>query len=151
MQPNATQIRTTTNQATAFLFSSKYFSQQSGCEDVSQSQTTSWKFSLGQASPRAGFEIHASRRRLKAVGSAVPSGDARVTALAPKKMRLGQRTLQHSKLNNHLALLFPEPIAETTHGFNRVAGFAKFFAQPAHMGVDRAGVDYAFVAPDVIE
>src|SRR4029453_13699962 len=38
MQPNATQIRTTTNQATAFLFSSKYFSQQSGCENVSQTQ-----------------------------------------------------------------------------------------------------------------
>jgi hypothetical protein len=37
MQPNAAQIRTMTNQATAFLFSSKYFSQQSGCEDVSQS------------------------------------------------------------------------------------------------------------------
>src|SRR5512132_282415 len=47
MQPNATQIRTMTNQVTAFLFSSKYSSQQSGCEDVSQSQTTSCKFSLG--------------------------------------------------------------------------------------------------------
>ena len=49
MQPNATQIRKITKKATAFLFSSKYFSQQSGCEDVSQSQTTSLKFSSGTA------------------------------------------------------------------------------------------------------
>lgn len=47
MQPNATQIRTMTNQVTAFLFSSKYLWQQSGCEDLSQSQTTSCVFSLG--------------------------------------------------------------------------------------------------------
>src|SRR5262245_8110590 len=57
MQPNATQIRTMTSQVTAFLFCSKYFSQQSGCEDVSQSQTTSRKFSLGTVAIASGLEL----------------------------------------------------------------------------------------------
>ena len=48
-------------------------------------------------------------------------------------------------------LLFAEPIAETAHGFNRVAGFTEFFAQSAHVRVHGAGVDHAFVAPDVVE
>ena len=117
MQPNATQIRTITNQATAFLFSSKYLSQQSGCEDVSQSQTTSCKFSLGTV------------RLLRQVWSA---GRPR-TAFAPTP------------------LLFAEPIAETAHGFNRVAGFAQLLAQTTHVRVHGAGVDHAFVAPDVVE
>ncbi len=114
MQPNATQIRTMTNQATAFKFSSRYLSQQSGCEDVSQSQTTSRKVSLGT------------------VCCCVSFGERDV--LAPL-----------------LPLLFAEPIAETAHRFNYIAGFAKFFAQAAHMRVHGAGVDHAFVAPDVIE
>src|SRR5580765_3381658 len=38
--PNAPQIKTTMSQDTAFLFSSKYFSQQSGCEDVAQFEST---------------------------------------------------------------------------------------------------------------
>ena len=37
MQPNAAQIKTIANQTTTFLFSPKYFSQQGGREDVSQS------------------------------------------------------------------------------------------------------------------
>ena len=40
MQPKATQIRIMTNQVTAFVFSSRYFSQQSGCQRVSQCEIT---------------------------------------------------------------------------------------------------------------
>ena len=57
MQPNATQIRTMTNQVTAFLFSSKYFSQQSGCEDVSQSQTTSCRILVRHEIPFVAFKL----------------------------------------------------------------------------------------------
>src|SRR4029077_2089491 len=48
-------------------------------------------------------------------------------------------------------LLFAKAIAETAHSFNRVAGLAEFFAQSANVRVHGAGVDYAFVAPDVVE
>src|SRR4030095_2094804 len=48
-------------------------------------------------------------------------------------------------------LIFPQPIAETAHGFNCVAGFTEFFAQTAHVRVHGASVDHAFVAPDVVE
>src|SRR5262249_21303109 len=47
-------------------------------------------------------------------------------------------------------LVFAEPVTETAHGFDRIAGFAQFFAQTTHVGVDSAGVDDAFVAPDVV-
>jgi len=115
--PNAPQIRTPMTQDTAFLFCSKYSSQQSGCEDVSQSQITSRKFSLGMVACCVRFGV---RRRSR-------------TAFKPRR------------------LLFAEPIAETAHGFNRVAGFAQLLAQTTYMRVHGAGVDHAFVAPDIVE
>jgi hypothetical protein len=49
------------SQDTAFLLSPKYSSQQRGCDDVSQSQTTSYKFSLGKIVVAAGSECAAPR------------------------------------------------------------------------------------------
>jgi hypothetical protein len=51
----------------------------------------------------------------------------------------------------HLKLSLAETIAETAHGFDSIAGRSEFFPQPSHMRVDGAGVDNAFVAPDVVE
>ena len=48
-------------------------------------------------------------------------------------------------------LLFPESIAKTAHGFNRIAGFPEFFAQAPYMRVHGTGVDYTLVTPDVVE
>lgn len=50
-----------------------------------------------------------------------------------------------------MKLFFPEPIPKAAHRFNDVTRFAKLFAQPTHVCVDRAGVDNAFVTPDVVE
>src|SRR5262245_20623775 len=60
MQPNATQIRKMTSQVTGFLLCSKYFSQQS--EDVSQSQITSRKFSLGTVRHCVSFGVRGGPR-----------------------------------------------------------------------------------------
>ena len=48
-------------------------------------------------------------------------------------------------------LLFSKAVPETAHGFDDITGFPELFAQPAHMRVDRAGVDHTFVAPDIVE
>ena len=101
-------------------------------------------YSLGRVPLRAGFEIHAFRRRFKAVGSAVLSGYAHVTALA-------RRDCAEDSARYSTARLFAEPITETSHGFNRVAGVAELFAESAHVRVHSAGVDHALVAPDVVK
>ena len=54
---SAPQIRTPMSQDTVFLFSSKHFSQQRGCKSVSQSQSTSRKFSLGKIPSCVRFEV----------------------------------------------------------------------------------------------
>ena len=77
VQPNATQIRTMTNQVTAFPFSSKYFSHQSGCEDLSQSQTTSCDFSLGTACCCVSFGGGMSSRRFRTHSVTIRGADSR--------------------------------------------------------------------------
>jgi hypothetical protein len=89
-QPNAAQIRTTTNQATAFLFSSKYFSQQSGSEDVSQSQTTSLKVSLGTARCCVSFGVRASPHRFRTHAVTLRGADSRNRARFQSRRRLCQ-------------------------------------------------------------
>jgi hypothetical protein len=87
-QPNAAQIRTRTNQATAFLFSSKYFSQQSGCEDVSQSQTTSLKVSLGTARDGPALECGVSSHRFRTHAVTLRGADSQNRAQFQSRRRL---------------------------------------------------------------
>src|SRR5437870_10560252 len=51
----------------------------------------------------------------------------------------------------HARLGFAQTIAETTDSFDRVASLAQFLAQPADVGIDGAGIDHAFITPDVAE
>jgi len=51
----------------------------------------------------------------------------------------------------HAQLIFAQAIAETTNGLDHIARFPKFLAQAAHMRIDGARVDDAFVAPNVVE
>src|SRR5205814_7457443 len=51
----------------------------------------------------------------------------------------------------HARSTFAQTIAETTDGFDRVTGLAQFLPQSAHVSIDGAGVDHAFVTPDVAE
>src|SRR5262245_24971445 len=97
MQPNATQIRTMTSQVTAFLFF-RYFSQQTGCKDVSQSQTTSCKFSLGTIP------------FLRQVWSARPPH----TAFAPKLLLFAEPIAETAHGFNRRAS-FAELFAQATH------------------------------------
>src|SRR6266480_2915879 len=61
---------------------------------------------------------------------------------------------KQSNSNNppkHARLAFAQTIAETADSFDSVASLAQFLAQPADVGIDRAGIDHAFVTPDVAE
>src|SRR5438067_6131852 len=49
----------------------------------------------------------------------------------------------------HARLTFAQTIAETADGFDSVARFAQFLAQPADMSINGAGIDHAFITPDV--
>src|SRR5437773_6166076 len=51
----------------------------------------------------------------------------------------------------HARLTFAQTIAKTADSFDSVASLAQFLAQPADVGIDRAGIDHAFVTPDVAE
>src|ERR1043165_1266040 len=51
----------------------------------------------------------------------------------------------------HARSTFAQTIAEAANRFDRVTGFAQFLPQSAHMRIDCAGVDHAFVTPDVAE
>src|SRR5437763_12221024 len=51
----------------------------------------------------------------------------------------------------HARLTFAQTIAKTADSFDRVASLAQFLAQPADVGIDRAGIDHAFVTPDIAE
>src|SRR5881392_4467378 len=61
---------------------------------------------------------------------------------------------KQSNSNNppkHARLAFAQTIAETPDSFDSVASLAQFLAQPADVGIDGAGIDHAFVTPDVAE
>src|SRR5436190_13919597 len=49
----------------------------------------------------------------------------------------------------HARLTFAQTIAKTADSFDSVASLAQFLAQPANMGIDGAGIDHAFITPDV--
>src|SRR5438132_10712884 len=51
----------------------------------------------------------------------------------------------------HARLTFAQTIAKTANSFDSVASLAQFLAQPADVGIDRAGIDHAFVTPDIAE
>src|SRR3954452_21723581 len=51
----------------------------------------------------------------------------------------------------HARLTFAQTIAKTADSFDSVASLAQFLAQPADVGIDGAGIDHAFVTPDVAE
>src|SRR6266702_7550703 len=51
----------------------------------------------------------------------------------------------------HARLAFAQTIAKTADSFDSVASLAQFLAQPADVGIDRAGIDHAFVTPDIAE
>src|SRR5437667_4361244 len=51
----------------------------------------------------------------------------------------------------HARSTFAQTIAKTADGFDSVASLAQFLAQPADVGIDRAGIDHAFVTPDIAE
>src|SRR5438445_7999386 len=51
----------------------------------------------------------------------------------------------------HARLTCAQTIAKTADSFDGVAGLAQFLAQPADVGIDRAGIDHAFITPDIAE
>src|SRR6266496_1319182 len=51
----------------------------------------------------------------------------------------------------HARLAFAQTIAKTADSFDSVPSLAQFLAQPADVGIDRAGIDHAFVTPDIAE
>src|SRR5437868_12408479 len=51
----------------------------------------------------------------------------------------------------HARLTFAQTIAKTADSFDSVASLAQFLAQPANMRIDGAGINYAFITPDVAE
>src|SRR4051812_48344440 len=65
--------------------------------------------------------------------------------------RSGRSRGARKKRSNPLPPGFPDAITKPTDGFNCVSGFAEFFSQPANVGIDRAGVDHAFITPDLVE
>src|SRR5438270_5114462 len=51
----------------------------------------------------------------------------------------------------HARLILAQTIAETTDSFDSVARFAQLLAQAADMSINGAGIDHAFITPDVAE
>src|SRR5438477_1751177 len=51
----------------------------------------------------------------------------------------------------HARLTFAQTIAKTADSFDSVARFAQLLAQPADMSINGAGIDHAFITPDVAE
>src|SRR5881227_1596669 len=51
----------------------------------------------------------------------------------------------------HARLTFAQTIAETANGFDSVAGLAQLLAQPANVSIDGAGINHAFITPDVAQ
>src|SRR5437660_757528 len=51
----------------------------------------------------------------------------------------------------HARLTFAQTITETTDSFDSVASLAQLLAQPADVSIDGAGIDDAFITPDVAE
>src|SRR5207253_234522 len=49
----------------------------------------------------------------------------------------------------HARLTFAQTITETTDSFDSVASLAQLLAQPANVSIDGAGINHAFITPDV--
>src|SRR5438105_5019666 len=72
---------------------------------------------------------------------------------APQKKGSGDDKKEYDCNNPpmHARLTFAQTIAKTADSFDRVASLAQFLAQPADVGIDGAGIDHAFITPDVAE
>src|SRR5438552_12628171 len=116
MQPNAAQIRTITNQATAFHSRLNTFRSKAGAKT----------FAISNHFVRVLVRHSSLLRQLWSAGRSR-------AAFGPTP------------------LLFAEPIPESAHGLDRIAGFPEFFSQTPYMRVHGAGVDHGFVTPDVVE
>src|SRR5439155_3041406 len=66
------------------------------------------------------------------------------------QLRLSPRQSRRAETNSS-GVIFPQPITEAADSFNRVTGFAEFFAQAAHMRIHSARVDDAFVTPNLVK
>src|SRR5438132_376397 len=74
----------------------------------------------------------------------------------PKALQVKGSGDENKKSNSnnppkHARLGFAQTIAETTDSFDSVASLAQLLAQAADMSIDGAGIDHAFITPDVAE
>src|SRR5438874_12771725 len=51
----------------------------------------------------------------------------------------------------HARLTFAQTIAKTADSFDSVTSLAQLLAQPVDVSIERAGIDHAFVTPDIAE
>src|SRR5438093_6955476 len=96
--------------------------------------------------------MSAAARRARFLSQAPPPA-ATARSICATRSRQGRLWLQQSRKAGarSFSIIFSQPITEAADGFNRVAGFAEFFAQAAHVRIHCACVDDAFVAPDFIQ
>src|SRR5437868_5785054 len=74
-----------------------------------------------------------------------------VKALQKKDSSDDKKKCDYNNPPMHARLTFAQTIAKTADSFDSVASLAQFLAQPADVGIDRAGIDHAFVTPDIAE
>src|SRR5436190_22983867 len=74
-----------------------------------------------------------------------------VKALQKKDSSDDKKKCDYNNPPMHARLTFAQTIAKTADSFDSVASFAQFLSQPADMGIDCAGIDHAFVTPDIAE
>src|SRR5207237_3337201 len=72
-----------------------------------------------------------------------------VKALQKKGCGDGKKKGDSKSPPKHARLVFAQTIAETADSFDSVAGLAQLFAQAANVSVDGAGINHAFITPDV--
>ena len=72
-----------------------------------------------------------------------------VKALQKKDSSDDKKKCDYNNPPMHARLTFAQTIAKTADSFDSVASLAQFFAQPADVSIDGAGIDHAFVTPDI--
>src|SRR5438477_12956663 len=74
-----------------------------------------------------------------------------VKALQKKDSSDDKKKCDYNNPPMHARLTFAQTITETTDSFDTVASLAQLLAQPADVSIDGAGIDHAFITPDVAE
>src|SRR4029077_10677269 len=74
-----------------------------------------------------------------------------IKALQNKGSGDGKKKGNSQSPPKHARLTFAQTIAETANGFDSVAGLAQLLAQPANVSIDSAGIDHAFITPDIAQ